>query len=327
MTERDRITTTLIPARVRLFQPTQRPVTTRGEWVETSWGRCRVDGRLGQRHADVYEALLFVADQWAIGEDGGAWLLVDPAKVRRRIARGQHSTARIQEWVAELMQAVVWIRAASLGVVEESVLLSDRQDADHLPDHPGKVVRSGERRLWRVRLGSATVFLLQHDLPLSYDPGPITRLAHGISQAIARHVLTHKVLPVGGWTVDGLIGAVAGPLAGSDRRNARRNLRADAEGLRAIGISIDGDRVTRVLQRPGGVLQRPGGVPQRPGVCRLGPGRSGSFRPIQGPEPAALEAAGQAKRPAVAGPTQKNPACNGPAETAGLRAVAAGSHR
>ena len=102
------------------------------------------------------------------------------------------------------------------------------------------------RELWRVRLGVALVMLLEHDLKLYYNPTPIARLQHGITQAIVRHILSHKHQPAGGWLVDTLINAVAGSTNSQDLRNARRRLKEEAEGLRDFGIEIDGDRVKRV---------------------------------------------------------------------------------
>jgi len=87
---------------LRLFQPTQRPRATAGEWIQTSWGRCRVLGRLGQRHADLLEAMLFVAERSRETDDGAIELLVDPARVRRTLSDHRHSLGRIREWLREL---------------------------------------------------------------------------------------------------------------------------------------------------------------------------------------------------------------------------------
>ncbi|MEW6559962.1 MAG: hypothetical protein AB1412_07150 [Pseudomonadota bacterium] len=118
------------------------------------------------------------------------------------------------------------------------------------------------------------------DKVLNYDPTPIARLEHGVSQAVARLLITHSVdrQPNGGWKIDTVIEATAGALNDQDMRNARRRLRSDAVGLREIGIEIDDDRVRR--------------VPQPPDLCHTRPvplGISGLFRPEMAdslPEPA-----------------------------------------
>jgi hypothetical protein len=80
--------------------------------------------------------------------------------------------------------------------------------------------------------------------------------------------LSHKSAPRGGWTLDGLIRAVAGQLDEYALRHRRRELRKDAAALPEIGIIIDGDRVLRsVQQKPDGVQQKPDSVQQKPGAC------------------------------------------------------------
>ena len=105
----------------------------------------------------------------------------------------------------------------------------------------------GERRLWRVRLGVALAMLLKKDLPFYYHPGPIARLQHGISQAVARHVLTHRNNPLGGWYMDTLILAVCGEgTSNMTLRNYRRRLKEDSVQLLEIGIDLNGSRIKRV---------------------------------------------------------------------------------
>ena len=90
--------------------------------------------------------------------------------------------------------------------------------------------------------------LLERDLSLYYPPGPIARLQHGISQAVARHVLTHKHDPAGGWHLDTLIRAVCGErISSKEMINGRYRLKRDAADLRKMGIDIDAEnRVSRL---------------------------------------------------------------------------------
>jgi hypothetical protein len=97
--------------------------------------------------------------------------------------------------------------------------------------------------MWRVELGKALCTLVSGDIWLGYDPAPIAQLDRGIAQAIARHVLSHKTEPRGGWTLDGLIRAVAGELDDQTMRDRRREVRKSAAALADVGILIDGDRV------------------------------------------------------------------------------------
>ncbi len=123
---------------------------------------------------------------------------------------------------------------------------------------------AGERPLWRVTLGAAWARLVGADLGLHYDPAPIASLRHGISQAVARFMLTHR--SGSRWAVEDVLTAVGVKGSGQDRRNARRRLRADADGLAALGVGTDGGYVwvDSVPHRPGSVPHRPDSVPHRP---------------------------------------------------------------
>ena len=91
-----------------------------------------------------------------------------------------------------------------------------------------------------------------------------------ISQAVARHVLSHRTQPVGGWHIDTLIAAVtAGTVqAGSTAiRHRRREVLSDAPALLESGILIDGGRL-RVKHKPDSVQHKPDSVQHKPGVSR-----------------------------------------------------------
>lgn len=240
-------TSTAWQARVVLYQPSQRPQELKGQWMETSFGRCRVTGRLGQRHADIVETILYVAEKRREISDAGIELIVDPAKVRRTLSDAQYSYGRIQKLLIDLRVATVEIITPELERSGDCII-------GGLIDHvvPSPMTRpdpltGGKRRLWRVRLGVALAMLLKRDLHFYYPPGPIARLQHGISQAVARHVLTHKHNPSGGWYMDKLIMAVCGEgTSNMTLRNYRRRLKEDAGQLLEIGIEIKSAKIKRV---------------------------------------------------------------------------------
>ena len=233
-------TSTALQGRVMIYQPSQRPQERKGQWMDTVFGRCRVTGRLGQRHADIVESMLYVAERRRDVSDGGIELLVDPARLRRTLSDHQYSHDHILKLLTDL-------RAATVEIVTPELEQRGDRIIGGLIDHviPSPMTRrdplsGGERNLWRVRLGVALVMLLERDLSLYYPPGPIARLQHGISQAIARHVLTHKHNPAGGWHLDKLIRAVCDKdTDGVKLRNLRRRLKDDADRLLEIGIEID----------------------------------------------------------------------------------------
>ena len=234
-------TFTVTPYRIILFQATQRPVYKVALTTETSWGRCKVTGRIGQRHADIVEAILFVAEKKRT-VCGELELLVDPAKVRKLLSDAGYSHARLWSNLREIMSAVIELepkdkRFRAMGHIIESVIESPATRPDPLT--------GGQRHLWRVKVGDALLALMQHDLHLMYDPTPITRLKNGISQAAARHILSHKSEPNGGWKLDSIIQFVVGeePLSSVSLRHRRREIRSDADGLAVVGITIDNDRL------------------------------------------------------------------------------------
>lgn len=172
-------------------------------------------------------------------EDGGVELLVDPSKVRRTLSDSAYSLGRLKILIDELMSVTIELKVTN-GMWAIGGLL------DHVVESPATKrdpLTGGTRHLWRVRLGVAFVQLIKNDVPRFYDPSPITRLQNGISQAIARHVLSHSSQPNGGWKLDGLIEAVAGTLTAVSLRNKRREVRLDRSALSEIGIIVDDDRV------------------------------------------------------------------------------------
>lgn len=228
--------------RLRLFQATRRPKEI-NKRIETPWGKVRIKGRLGQGHADVFEAICFEREARADFEDGRIKILVDPYRVRKRSNNWSGSTfGRITDDLqTALIEIIEPVKFACSG---------------HLIDHIGKAYRRDgtmvtrlnpldgkERPLWRVEVGKAFCTLVHKDIWIGYDPAKIATLETGIGQAITRHILTHQVMPRGGWTIDGLIQAVAGDLSSWAIKHRRSELRGEAHLLKSLGIIVAGDRI------------------------------------------------------------------------------------
>ncbi len=237
-------------SRVILYQPSQRPERRAGDWQVTSYGRVRVTGRLGQRHADVVEAICATALAGREIEDGGIELLVDPHRVRRVLSggRGQYSNEGLHVLLADLRAAVIEIETPKLAEKNQRII-------GGLLDHWVPAAREvtdpltgGVRQLWRVRLGVALAALIRADAAIWRDPAPIAALRSGVSQAVARHVLTHSAARRGRLHLNGLLDAV-GVAGGQARKQARRAVRDDARGLAVLGIVVEGDRVWRARVR------------------------------------------------------------------------------
>jgi hypothetical protein len=279
MTGNDVIQTTgIAPARVRLFQPTQRPTARNGEWITTAWGRCCVDGRLGQRHADLLEAMLFCAEKRHDEDAGTIRLLIDPARVRKVMSESRYSQKQLWVLIREIKKCVIEIDTSKMRLMGGII-----DTAEYTKKETRRNPLTGEeRRLWTIRLGKAWAELMRLDKTLNYDPTPIARLEHGISQAVARHILSHKDEPNGGWKMDGLIRAVAGECSTQGMKDARHRLRADSVGLAAIGVKIENDRLRRVAHPPDTVAHPPDEVAHPPDGCtpaQVSLGFSGLLRP------------------------------------------------
>ena len=263
-------TATVSEYRLRLFQATRRPKLI-NQLIVTPWGKVRVQGRLGQAHADVFEAICYEREVKAELEDGRIKLLVDPFKVRKRA--GCASGSAFQKIKVELQTAYIEIfepiEKACEGHLVDHIEKACRKDGSIITRK--NPLTSSERHLWRVELGKAFCKLIECDIWVGYDPSILTAFEHGISQAIVRHVLTHRTMPSGGWRLDGLIQAVAGELSAHSNRHRRREIRAEAAVFKKAGIVIDGDRVFKnfgsVQQTPGSVQQTPGSVQQTPGLA------------------------------------------------------------
>uniref|UniRef100_A0A1I7Z8J6 DUF2384 domain-containing protein n=1 Tax=Steinernema glaseri TaxID=37863 RepID=A0A1I7Z8J6_9BILA len=109
-------------ARVMIYQPSQRPRERAGQWIDTSFGRCRVTGRLGQRHADIVESMLYVAERRREISDGGIELLIDPAKLRRMLSDHQYSHDRIKKLLTDLRAATVEIVTPEMESTGDSII-------------------------------------------------------------------------------------------------------------------------------------------------------------------------------------------------------------
>ena len=214
-------------------------------------------------------------------DDGGVELLVDPARVRRTLSDSGYSLGRLRILIDDLMGVTIELKVTN-GMWAVGGLL------DHVVKSPATKhdpLTRGTRHLWRVRLGVAFVQLIKNDVSLHYDPAPITRLQNGVSQAVARHVLSHSSQPNGGWKLDGLIEAVAGALPAASLRNKRREVRLDSSALSGIGIIVDDDRVflEKKACSTGPIEPEKSSTRVAPARCRVAPARQNAQTCSTGP--------------------------------------------
>lgn len=224
-------------SRIPIFAPTRRPSEVK-EWrVETAWGWAVITGKLGQQHRDLLDASRMVAEREEWTADGRFHLLVDPAKLRAVLGGDATNYARIDEWFDDLMEAKIKMRIEArdtniLGGIVDSVVDS----AVATPNTRAGAFSEG-RRYWKISFNIAWTKLVKDDLATKYPVREVVKLRYGISQAVARYCLTHK-------EVHESLKDLMTRLADDGRvRNRRKELAADAAGLKALGITVEGDRV------------------------------------------------------------------------------------
>ncbi len=236
-------TTTVHQSRLQLYQPTRRP-----KWVErviaTPWGTATVRGKIGQVHADIIEAICRHAeDHRTIPETGQLQILVDPYKVRVTVGGGSaYSRDTLWKMLTELRETSITLDAPAQGLKILGGILDRVEESPATKINP---LTKKPRQLWRVTLDPAFAAMLREDLQLHYDPAPLAKIDVGIAQAIARHILTHRDQPTGGWLIDSLIQLVGAGTDSSTIRNRRRELHQAAEALKPLGIIVEKDRIRR----------------------------------------------------------------------------------
>ncbi|MHB1301351.1 MAG: hypothetical protein ACYCY8_10870 [Burkholderiales bacterium] len=240
-------TTTAHQARLRIFQPTRRPgFILDGPRIETAWGWVQMKNyRLGQGHADIVEGLMFHAQKHRFLDDGRIQIVIDPYRLRKLTGNGNvGSGEQIERIMIDLESAVLKMRIFNINGREieiDGAIISDREKSKKRYRDP--LNQSRGRPWWVVTFGRGFSNLIREDIKRFYDPGPIAQLSNGISQAVARLILTHSNQPNGGWLVDNVLKTVAGELDSVQMRNRKRELRNDAVYLFKIGIFIDKDRI------------------------------------------------------------------------------------
>lgn len=240
-------TTSACVSRLQFAQPTRRPKHLK-RTIETAFGRATVDGKIGQGHIDVLEAIFYeAADKKIVEESGCLQILVDPYKVRVTAGGGTELGGdQLNNLIRDLRRVLIDLEISGSGTKIYGNLISEIEESKVVAKTRGggfKKNDGNERKMWKVTIGRAYTKLVAEDYKLHYDPRPVAALNKGISQALARHVLTHSHTPRGGWLLDTLLSAVGVDCEASGVRNRRREIGEDAVGLKNLGIFVDAGRV------------------------------------------------------------------------------------
>lgn len=234
-------TTTALVVRMQVFEPTRRPKVNSKRQVVTKYGTASINGRLGQAHEDVLEAILFhVKEVTQLSQT--MTITVDPYKIRMSAGGGtQFSGDQIEVLVKELMTAVIDIRYQNIKIFGHIIDKVEITNGTTKCPLGVSGIGNAERSMWEVTIGSAYLKILEDDLIfIRRDPKTIAKITHGISQAIVRFCLSHSRTPNGGWQLDTLIKSVSD---GNNIRERRRDVKKDKLEIKNAGIIVDEGRV------------------------------------------------------------------------------------
>ena len=240
---------TVHQSRCAVFQPTRRPIyQTRVQ--KNEWGSTTTKGRLGQSHQDTLDACFCVAEKHIVASDGRIFLQIDPYKLRRKLGNLPHS--KIEEWLQELRSATVEIRVPTRGIWALGGIIDEAVESDKgIPEsgHRGAIY-GGERKYLRVVISRIWAGMMKQDLPTGYRGrfDNILALKSGVSQAIARLMLTHAASARIG--MDAALLAIGAETGHCHRARLIRSMEADLPLLLLMGITVTDNVVSVSLTTP-----------------------------------------------------------------------------
>ena len=211
---------------------------------ETAWGHVMVErGNPSSIHRDILDGIFCAALQVAETPAGEMHILFDARAVLKLL--GTRADSRwLRQRLIDLMQTVIKTKSA--------------QDAEWPPSYTlltfvGDSFRDADRPEWqfggklkKIVLSPGAVQAMANDIQIFLNNTVVSRLLslrHAISRSVARWLMSHK----GSQThdINDLIDVVgACHVRDRQRRAYTAQLRADAEGMRHLGIRINGKKVT-----------------------------------------------------------------------------------
>jgi hypothetical protein len=230
--------TTITLNRLPIFQPTLRAKYQKKAF-ESPYGRLTVEGRLGQNHKSLLEVILYLRKLYDLDEENMKLrVLYNEYEVKKYLTTGSttYSYEGYKQLMEDMKQAYIELGTIPPEPIIKGITPSNnywRKTKGNLPAVKGK-----ELPYMIVEFGSVISYLVIKELRFTYDPKPILQL-HGISQAVARYLKTHKNHPSAGYHLRTLIETLTGNIEGQEWYNIKRLLKKDVEGLKKLGIAID----------------------------------------------------------------------------------------
>lgn len=231
-----------IPAntvRLAVFQPTRRPRMMTSTLMENEFGSVTMTGQLGQRESDFYHAMLATAlDCWIEGA-GRLCVKVDLYRVARVLSDKPYSGALAKIHLDRLKSATLrWRSKQRRGFEGAGNIIADYDFAVE-PGNGGPAGPfGGNRRIYLIKFGEKWSQSVLDDIPVLYDVAAVCRFKYGITQAVAKLMLSHRQ----GWrqTLDTVLDWLL-VFERQNRRQAKRRLISEQRALCAVGIEFDGN--------------------------------------------------------------------------------------
>ena len=230
-----------IISRVPLFQPTfKRLASDLGATTqETPWGTVTVEGRLGEIHRKVLDAIFADHLQSQRLDTGACAFLTDPYRIEKTA-----NIAANPKWLLgifeDMRKAKVELWDKTTGLRHWAGILCEYHESPRArADMPGGAL-TGDRPLYAVVVSAAWMRVFDSSLIMKYQRllPTINQIKDGATHAMALHILTHQA---GSFVVDEVlahIGAFRATTSDRHRRRLRATVLAETDRLAALGIHL-----------------------------------------------------------------------------------------
>jgi hypothetical protein len=238
---RDSGVTTESQNRLPIFEPSLKPREGTRRF-EGKYGKMLVEGRLGQAHKNLLEAIFWKKEIHSFIEINGKKhlkVLYDEMKIRKYLSqKSDYSYGRYRELLKDMIRTYIQLKTEKLEI--EGTLIMEIEKSEILKPTKSKSPLIPEQvPLKAITFGAVATALFEDELRFTYDPKPIMELKSGISQAVVRFLKTQKNHPPAGYHLKELIKNLVENAEGQKWKNIRRFLKEDTEQLESLGIIIN----------------------------------------------------------------------------------------
>lgn len=216
--------------------------------ISTSWGYATVDGRLGQRHQEVLDALIACAVlSKPLDEDNPKTcdyrLFIDSVGLRSMLGWDMTRYELIVNCIKDLMKSIVTVEPKNSRIVSMSGIIKSAKSTGKVrakqngsynqapsAEPTGKLIGG---QLWAIDISIEWLTLIE-DQP-SYYPLAVLRLKHGESKKLAKFIHSH-VSP------QYFLSKALREWMQIDRRHrprAKNKMLREADDLEKVGVVID----------------------------------------------------------------------------------------